>query len=84
MEKCDNCGEINLYHLIQLCNNFYKTESRRIMFKVKQSVNPKYDARGALAAAADFATHDLLPIKVLHILTANHNLEPLGGRVQIP
>ena len=60
MEKCDNCGKINIYHLIQIC----KIESRRILFKVKQSVNPKYDARGALAAAADFATHDLLPIKV--------------------
>ena len=65
-------------------HQFYKIEPQPILFKVKQSVNPKYDARGALAAAADFATHDLLPIKVPPILTANDNFEPSGGRVQIP
>ena len=32
---------------------------------MKQSVNPKYDARGALAAAADFADNDLQPVKVV-------------------
>ena len=39
--------------------------------KVKQSVNPKYDARGALAAAADFATNNLLPIKVTQMLVVD-------------
>ena len=35
---------------------------------MKQSVNPKYDARGALAAAADFADNDLQPVKVVGLI----------------
>ena len=45
-------------------------------------MNPKYDARGALAAAADFAANDLLPIKVPSVLTAgtNDNFKAVGYR----
>jgi len=38
---------------------------KNVIIVVKQSVNPKYDARGALAAAADFADNDLQPVKVV-------------------